>query len=451
MPPLSPPQPDTASRGPATKRCSHCHSEQPLEAFRHNQRAPDGRAWACRTCMSQQARARYIQRKIGAGAPVDADWDRPIDRAREKRCSHCRQVKPLDAFGVDRSRRSGRRSWCRACGRARVDAHRRARGLPELERDVVIDHTREKRCSRCREIKPLSAFHHNRSQTGGRYAYCRDCVSARYQEGVRAAGSPVVPSAPVVHPGADGGTDGRMSDTDQTRPIDRTREKRCGRCRETKPLSAFRRNRSMRDGRHGYCRACDAARYREARIPARTRNADRRRERRCYRCGQPKPFSAFPPNRNDPSRPATVCIACHIRRAAGQTVDVDWDRPIDRTREKRCGHCWQVQPLVAFRVDRSRPDGRRSWCRACLTEQRNARIDARRRARGLPTRDRTRIIDRTREKRCSRCYEVKPHDAFSRDRSQSDGRLTYCRPCAAARYQAAKRRAQSRQMVASAD
>ena len=268
MPPLSPPQPDTASRGPATKRCSHCHSEQPLEAFRHNQRAPDGRAWACRTCMSQQARARYIQRKIGAGAPVDADWDRPIDRAREKRCSHCRQVKPLDAFGVDRSRRSGRRSWCRACGRARVDAHRRARGLPELERDVVIDHTREKRCSRCREIKPLSAFHHNRSQTGGRYAYCRDCVSARYQEGVRAAGSPVVPSAPVVHPGADGGTDGRMSDTDQTRPIDRTREKRCGRCRETKPLSAFRRNRSMRDGRHGYCRACDAARYREARIPA---------------------------------------------------------------------------------------------------------------------------------------------------------------------------------------
>lgn len=370
MPPLSPPQPDTVSRGPATKRCSHCHSEQPLEAFRHNQRAPDGRAWACRTCMSQQARARYIQRKIAAGAPVDADWDRPIDRAREKRCSHCRQVKPLDAFGVDRSRRSGRRSWCRACGLARVDARRRARGLPDLERDVVIDHTREKRCSRCREIKPLSAFHHNRS---------------------------------------------------------------------------------MRDGRHGYCRACDAARYREARIPARTRNADRRRERRCYRCGQPKPFSAFPPNRNDPSRPATVCIACHIRRAAGQTVDVDWDRPIDRTREKRCGHCWQVQPLMAFRVDRSRPDGRRSWCRACLTEQRNARIDARRRARGLPSRDRTRIIDRTREKRCSRCYEVKPHDAFSRDRSQSDGRLTYCRPCAAARYQAAKRRAQSRQMVASAD
>ena len=360
---------DAGHAAPVLKWCSQCHQEKPIHEFRRNG------ARRCRQCVAHNQRARRIARRHAQGQPIDRDWDRPIDRTQEKRCSHCRAVKLLDAFSRDRTGTSGRKAWCRACQQARVDARRSARGLPPLQRDAVIDPTKEKRCSRCRAVKPHSDFHRNRGMHDGYYAYCRACSIARKQEARVRAGLPPV------------------------QRIDRTQEQRCVRCRTVKPLHAF------------------------------------------------------PPNRNDASRPSTTCLDCRAawRRACGWPVDEDWDRPIDRTREKRCGHCWQVQPLVAFRVDRSRPDGRRSWCRACLTEQRNARIDARRRARGLPTRDRTRIIDRTREKRCSRCYEVKPHDAFSRDRSQSDGRLTYCRPCAAARYQAAKRRAQSRQMVASAD
>lgn len=35
----------------------------------------------------------------------------------EKRCPRCETVKPIDDFGVDRSRPDGRHGFCRACRR----------------------------------------------------------------------------------------------------------------------------------------------------------------------------------------------------------------------------------------------------------------------------------------------------------------------------------------------
>ena len=39
--------------------------------------------------------------------------------------------------------------------------------------------------------------------------------------------------------------------------------KRCARCGEVKPLEEFNRSTRNRDGRHGYCRECQKAHYRE--------------------------------------------------------------------------------------------------------------------------------------------------------------------------------------------
>jgi hypothetical protein len=43
------------------------------------------------------------------------------------RCGRCRILKPLDNFGVDRSRRSGRSYVCRPCGSAAAYARKVAR------------------------------------------------------------------------------------------------------------------------------------------------------------------------------------------------------------------------------------------------------------------------------------------------------------------------------------
>lgn len=51
--------------------------------------------------------------------------------------------------------------------------------------------------------------------------------------------------------------------------------KQCARCGEQKPLEAFAKNRSMKDGLHYYCRECIAA-YSKARYAA---NRDREREK----------------------------------------------------------------------------------------------------------------------------------------------------------------------------
>ena len=340
---------DAGHAAPVLKWCSQCHQEKPIHEFRRNG------ARRCRQCVAHNQRARRIARRHAQGQPIDRDWDRPIDRTQEKRCSHCRAVKPLDAFSRDRTGTSGRKAWCRACQQARVDARRSARGLPPLQRDAVIDPTKEKRCSRCRAVKPHSDFHRNRGMHDGYYAYCRACSIARKQEARVRAGLPPV------------------------QRIDRTQEQRCVRCRTVKPLHAF------------------------------------------------------PPNRNDASRPSTTCLDCRAawRRACGWPVDEDWDRQIDRTREKRCGRCRSVKPLADFAQDRHSRDGRQNRCRACCA----VALRATRLRKGLPVRPRwdDSSLDRTQEKRCSRCHTVKPLADFYRKRRSADGHTSSCRACDAQR------------------
>jgi hypothetical protein len=42
--------------------------------------------------------------------------------------------------------------------------------------------------------------------------------------------------------------------------------KRCSKCGETKPLSAFYRDRNLKDGHACYCKTCSAARHRAWRL-----------------------------------------------------------------------------------------------------------------------------------------------------------------------------------------
>lgn len=92
-----------------------------------------------------------------------------FDFHREKRCSKCGQVKFLDQFSRKRHSRDGRRSACKECHKSPVIKERErllAQGL--------------QRCSKCRQVKTLSEFY-KRSTKYRRRTDCIECFQARSQ------------------------------------------------------------------------------------------------------------------------------------------------------------------------------------------------------------------------------------------------------------------------------
>ncbi len=108
-------------------------------------------------------------------------------------------------------------------------------------------------------------------------------------------------------------------------------EKRCVRCGETKPHSAFASNRAMRDGLQVYCRPC-VADYHQERQKAKGRNVRPRvpapeGHKYCRRCGEVKPHSAWDRNKTASDGLSTRCKTCraaegragHLKRSYGMT------------------------------------------------------------------------------------------------------------------------------------
>src|SRR5690625_4474944 len=92
------------------------------------------------------------------------------------------------------------------------------------------------------------------------------------------------------------------------------------------------------------------------------------------------------------------------------------DRNIDM--EKPCSRCKEVKPLDEFYPDkRVKRDGRRSACKSCTRDYRNAR------------RERLAGVEIPAEKHCPGCDQTLPADAFYRWSYSKDGLAGQCRQC----------------------
>lgn len=54
-----------------------------------------------------------------------------------KTCSKCHEEKPISEYPVNRSRKDGHQTWCRACGRRRYRSERGPR--PPIPRRYLLD------------------------------------------------------------------------------------------------------------------------------------------------------------------------------------------------------------------------------------------------------------------------------------------------------------------------
>jgi hypothetical protein len=108
-------------------------------------------------------------------------------------CAACgRRFRPTAAYFAPDTPSGALREWCRLCDAepqrhcpacdARVHrqnaARRRARPAATDGSSTPAPEP-EKRCSVCRQTKPLSAFNRDRSRRDGRQGHCRDCAHRR--------------------------------------------------------------------------------------------------------------------------------------------------------------------------------------------------------------------------------------------------------------------------------
>ena len=101
-----------------------------------------------------------------------------------KACSHCKAVKELTEYNVNKRAKDGRHAICRACHAAKLKARRAAtkgQVAPAAQESLVPELPAEptKACSACKEEKPLTAFHTDRSRPDGHTTQCKDCRNAR--------------------------------------------------------------------------------------------------------------------------------------------------------------------------------------------------------------------------------------------------------------------------------
>lgn len=100
--------------------------------------------------------------------------------------------------------------------------------------------------------------------------------------------------------------------------------KRCGRCKERKPIEAFNKAQHTKDGLQGYCKACM---HEYAGYSSTKRGRKPQQTRTCKRCGLSKPKEQF-------HNTSTICSSCKLPRG-GKTRKLQTDEQKARSLELR--------------------------------------------------------------------------------------------------------------------
>jgi len=93
-----------------------------------------------------------------------------------KRCSRCKQEKPVTEFNKNRRAKDGLYYYCRECHRAHLREYRTKNAARNPD-EVPIPP--EKRCPGCGVTRPSSEWHRNRAHPDGLEVYCKPCRSER--------------------------------------------------------------------------------------------------------------------------------------------------------------------------------------------------------------------------------------------------------------------------------
>lgn len=346
-----------------------------------------------------------------------------------KTCAQCGEEKPPEGFKKGQLYNSAGR--CMVC----VSIVPRLYSKPKRNRRDTPQG--EKQCSQCKETKLLGAFlTHHATADGYRYR----CVACEYAE---------VPE-----------------------------RKHCVRCRKTKPVDAFGRDRSdPGHGRQKYCVSCqtktarehlarrresgppqEPAEYKECRqcdawlhkskfglnkvaydglqpsckqcVSARQRNQVKRRLERiygipapgfkiCTRCKKEKELGFFPWRRGDLWTRGNPCVDCVAESRERQKKEYrETTNPSSLPGFKVCSRCKELKAFTDYHLAARTWDGLAPLCRLCKSKRRLERLGI---LDGVPV--------APGHKRCARCRSVRAIETFPKNRNSHDGLHGMCWVC----------------------
>lgn len=143
----------------ATKTCTRCKVEKPLDEFHNAKDRPDGRRTACAVCERQRCVDR--RRRIQAGEDVSRSPG-------GAECVTCGLRKPLDDFGKTKGKR---RDNCRDC---------HATAIKQAQIDLM--NADEWACNKCEVVKPRDQYSKDPTRATGYRTICRECATKDRQD-----------------------------------------------------------------------------------------------------------------------------------------------------------------------------------------------------------------------------------------------------------------------------
>lgn len=211
-----------------SKQCLECGRLKLPVDFKSTKTSADGLMDSCRACLAVCS-AKRIGRELGhLGVSINEAWERA------KTCTHCRCMKEVRDFALDRATKDGLSCWCRGC----VAAAKAAR--PKWE-----PQDGPQQCRRCKEVKSAGDFNVDKNERSGLTVFCKACASqlakGLHSRRRRFAGQAVAPRV----------------------------AKRCSICTKMKKAGEFNSSVGSSDGLTAMCKACksaqELARYRAKR------------------------------------------------------------------------------------------------------------------------------------------------------------------------------------------
>ena len=148
------------------KGCPRCKQTKPRSEFGKNVRLADGLDFYCRQCVREINRERRQKYRETVEPRTSGT----------KRCTRCKQVLDVGCYHVDRGRSDGLQPTCNDC--FREWQKERSRRNKESYRTA----TGEKRCSKCKVVKPANDFTIDKSVEGGLRSSCKVCDTATHQK-----------------------------------------------------------------------------------------------------------------------------------------------------------------------------------------------------------------------------------------------------------------------------
>ena len=130
------------------KICTHCQQMKPLSDFVKNKRCADGYRYICKSCYNEKTREEAKRRTIKNS--------QESHHPNTKECSQCHKRKPLSEFPHDKTRRYGVRATCKTCTTQKRHIYLK---LLERERLRQAHPPKEKKCSECHQVKPIQEFY----------------------------------------------------------------------------------------------------------------------------------------------------------------------------------------------------------------------------------------------------------------------------------------------------